>query len=128
MERPKYDDRLGRAERDACWPRRRGNTGTCRQPGGRPAADTVSGAETPTVVLLLEVRRSGFARIGGGRRAMMMGNARALTRDRRDTIVLGACVDQPVPEEYRDQPELDCGGQRTEPTASSHENESRARP
>ena len=59
--------------------------------------------------------------IGGGRRAMMMGNGRALIRHgRRDAIVLGTCVDRPVPEEHRDQPQFDHGRQRSEPTRASH--------
>ena len=52
---------------------------------------------------------------------MMMGNGRALTRHRwQNAIVLGTCVDRPVPEEHRDQPELDYSSQRTEPTHASH--------
>ena len=71
------------------------------------------------------VRNPRVTRIGRSRRAVMMADGRALTRRRRYAIVLGACVDQPVPEEYRDQPELQYSGQRTGPTPSSHENESR---
>jgi hypothetical protein len=52
---------------------------------------------------------------------MMMGNGRALTRHgRRHAIVLGTGVDRPVPEERRDQPQLDHGRQRSEPTRTSH--------
>ena len=56
---------------------------------------------------------------------MMMGNGRALSRDRwRGAIVLGTGVDRPVPEEHRDQPELHDSSQRTEPTRALHWDES----
>jgi len=125
VERPDGDDRLRRAGRGATNRWRCGDAGTGGQPGGC-TAETVAGAEAPAVVLSLEVRRARLTRVGGHRPAVMMANGRVLTRHRgRHAIVLGARVDRPVPEEHRDQPELEDTSQRTEPTPSSHSNESR---
>jgi len=73
------------------------------------------------MVLPLLVRCGRSMSIGNRRRGMPMRNFRCARAGHRwRTIVLGARVDSPVPEEHRDQPELDYGRQRSEPTSASH--------
>jgi len=130
--RPKNADLSWRAERAANNRQRCGDVRASGEPLGR-AACTVSWTQTPTVVRRLVVRCGRSTRIDDRRRGMpgMPMHRRACVATghrRRNTIVLGTRVDDPVPQEHRDQPQLDHGCQRSEPTRASHWYESMSCP
>ena len=126
MGRPKNDDLPCRAERGANKRQRCGDVRTGWKPLGH-AACTVPWTQTPTVVLRLLVGCGRSTRIDGRRGGMPMRRTACVATGHRrwNTIVLGTRVDNPGPEEYRDQPELEHDCQRSEPTRASHLHEFR---